>query len=165
MKNPPEFGFSLSDQGIETAEQVASLFLTVRQLFDNAALEVRDERTLADWRNAWLARKTGVLTMIGDNWLKKAPASQKGEIGKQFNQLKLKWLQKEREVMKMAMKKRMERRKRRRKKVMKTKVEKMMEKNNNGYKRRSWRRYYVKVRIWDEVEQDSYGCWQDNRLS
>ena len=89
MKNPPEFGFSLSDQGIETAEQVASLFLTVRQLFDNAALEVRDERTLADWRNAWLARKTGVLTMIGDNWLKKAPASQKGEIGKQFNQLKL----------------------------------------------------------------------------
>jgi phenylalanyl-tRNA synthetase alpha chain len=89
MKSPPNFGLSLADQAIETAEQVASLFLTVRQLFDNAALEVRDERTLADRRNAWLARKTGVLTMIGDNWLKKAPASLKGEIGRQFNQLKL----------------------------------------------------------------------------
>jgi len=52
MKNDPNFGFSLADQGIETPEQVASLFLTVRRLFDNAALEVRDESTLVDWRNA-----------------------------------------------------------------------------------------------------------------
>ncbi len=89
MKNYPNFGFSLADQGIETQEQVASLFLTVRNLFDNAALEVRDEGTLTDWRNAWLARKTGVLTMIGDNWLKRAPASLKGHVGRQFNQLRL----------------------------------------------------------------------------
>jgi len=89
MKNDPNFGFSLADQGIETPEQVASLFLTVRRLFDNAALEVRDESTLVDWRNAWLARKTGVLTMIGDNWLKSAPASLKGHVGRQFNRLRL----------------------------------------------------------------------------
>jgi phenylalanyl-tRNA synthetase alpha chain len=89
MKNGPNFGLSLADQGIETPEQVALVFLTVRQLFDNAALEVRDEGTLGDWRNEWLSRKTGVLTMIGDNWLKSAPAALKGHVGKQFNQLRL----------------------------------------------------------------------------
>ena len=89
MKNPPNFGLSLADQGIETPQQVASLFTTVRQMFDDAALQVSDESALADWRNAWLGRRTGVLTMIGDNWLKKAPASLRGDVGKQFNQLKL----------------------------------------------------------------------------
>ncbi|HEY6946004.1 MAG TPA: phenylalanine--tRNA ligase subunit alpha [Candidatus Acidoferrum sp.] len=89
MKNPPNFGFSLADQGIKTPEQVASLFSAVRLMFDDAASQVKDEGTLADWRNAWLGRKTGVLTMIGDNWLKRAPASLRGDVGRQFNQLKL----------------------------------------------------------------------------
>ncbi|HYL63498.1 MAG TPA: phenylalanine--tRNA ligase subunit alpha [Candidatus Methylomirabilis sp.] len=39
-------------------------------------------------RNFWVGRKSGVLTLITDNWLKNAPPSLKGAVGKQFNQLK-----------------------------------------------------------------------------
>ncbi|MBZ5596777.1 MAG: phenylalanine--tRNA ligase subunit alpha [Acidobacteriia bacterium] len=45
----------------------------------------------ADWkvfRDRWLARKNGVLTLVNDLWLKAAPKDAKRDVGQRVNQLK-----------------------------------------------------------------------------
>lgn len=88
MTNPPNFGLSLADQGIETPEKLAAIFMQVRQLFDAATVEVRDEATFGDWRNAWFSRKSGILVQITDNWLKTAPLLRKPVVGQELNKLR-----------------------------------------------------------------------------
>src|SRR2546426_7207363 len=72
--------------------------------FSPAALEKAAERLLAalkkesadikaesDWklfRDRWMARKNGVLTLVNDFWLKAAPKENKREIGQRVNQIK-----------------------------------------------------------------------------
>jgi phenylalanyl-tRNA synthetase alpha chain len=88
MTNPPNFGFSLADQGIDTPEKLAALFAQVRDLFDAASSDVRDESSFGDWRNAWFGRKSGVLVQITDNWLKTAPPLLKPAVGQEVNKLR-----------------------------------------------------------------------------
>src|SRR6266702_4260679 len=53
--------------------------------------ESADIKAESDWklfRDRWMARKNGVLTLVNDFWLKVAPKENKREIGQRVNQIK-----------------------------------------------------------------------------
>ena len=79
---------TLADQGVTSAASVAEKFAEVRVRFDSEILRAHDEANWNIIKVAWLGRKSGLLAQITDNWLKQAPPALKGEVGKQFNQLK-----------------------------------------------------------------------------
>ena len=78
----------LADLGVADASGVASLFAEVRARFDAAAGGVSDESSWKAFRDAWLGRKSGVLTLITDNWLKPASAELKRAVGAGLNELR-----------------------------------------------------------------------------
>jgi len=53
------------------------------------AAAVNDESELKLFRDRWLGRKAGMLTLINDLWLKGAPKDAKREVGIHVNELKL----------------------------------------------------------------------------
>lgn len=79
---------SLAALGVHSAEQVQSLFAEVRQQFDSQAGNVTDENSWKAFRDAWLARKSGVFTLVTDNWLKPASADLKRSVGAALNELR-----------------------------------------------------------------------------
>ena len=77
---------TLAQLGVTTPEGVAQKFAEVRGIFDFTA-----SKTPLDWtalRDTWLSRKSGFLTLIGDNWLKPAPKELKPAVGQEFQKLK-----------------------------------------------------------------------------
>ncbi len=76
---------TLTVLGISSAEQVQSLFAEVRARFDSEASRATDENSFKTFRDAWLARKSGVLTLITDNWLKPATPELKRAVGASLN--------------------------------------------------------------------------------
>src|SRR5580698_3731090 len=52
------------------------------------AVAVRDDVELKAFRDRWMARKSGILTQINDQWLKGAPKEAKREAGIRVNELK-----------------------------------------------------------------------------
>jgi phenylalanyl-tRNA synthetase alpha chain len=79
---------TLATLGVTTAEQVQSLFAEVRMRFDTEAAAVKDEASWKAFRDAWLARKSGVLTLVTDNWLKPATPELKRAVGASLNELR-----------------------------------------------------------------------------
>jgi phenylalanyl-tRNA synthetase alpha chain len=79
---------TLATLGVTTAEQVQSLFAEVRVRFDCEAAAVKDEASWKLFRDAWLARKSGVLTLVTDNWLKPATPELKRAVGVSLNELR-----------------------------------------------------------------------------
>jgi phenylalanyl-tRNA synthetase alpha chain len=79
---------SLAALGVHSAEQVRSLFAEIRQQFDSQVLAVTDENSFKTFRDAWLARKSGVFTLITDNWLKPASPDLKRSVGAGLNELR-----------------------------------------------------------------------------
>jgi phenylalanyl-tRNA synthetase alpha chain len=81
---------TLADLNVADAAGVETLFAEVRLVLDSeqARAEDADERTLKEFRDRWLARKSGVLTLIGDNWMRPAPQNLMPTLGKQFNSLR-----------------------------------------------------------------------------
>jgi phenylalanyl-tRNA synthetase alpha chain len=79
---------SLAALGVHSAEQVQSLFAEVRQQFDSQAGNVTDENSWKAFRDAWLARKSGVFTLVTDNWLKPASPDLKRSVGAALNELR-----------------------------------------------------------------------------
>jgi phenylalanyl-tRNA synthetase alpha chain len=79
---------SLAALGVHSAEQVQSLFAEVRQQFDSQAGSVTDENSWKAFRDAWLARKSGVFTLVTDNWLKPASPDLKRSVGAALNELR-----------------------------------------------------------------------------
>jgi phenylalanyl-tRNA synthetase alpha chain len=79
---------TLAEQGVTSAEQVAALFAAIRERFDSQIDRPADEHANVQLRVAWTGRKSGVLTLITENWLKQAPTALRGFVGKQFNDLK-----------------------------------------------------------------------------
>jgi phenylalanyl-tRNA synthetase alpha chain len=78
----------LASLGVTSPQDVALLFAELRAEFDRAAAGVAD---LAAWqalRDAWLARRSGVMTQVTENWLKPAPAELKRAVGAALNELK-----------------------------------------------------------------------------
>jgi len=79
---------SLAQLGIADPGVVAPLFAELRAEFDRAAAGVRDEAGWKAFRDAWLGRKSGVLTRITDNWLKPASPELKRAVGAALNELR-----------------------------------------------------------------------------
>jgi phenylalanyl-tRNA synthetase alpha chain len=74
--------------GITSAEQVPSLFAELRTRFDADAAAVKDEESWKALRDAWLGRKSGVFTLVTDNWLKPATPELKRAVGAALNELR-----------------------------------------------------------------------------
>src|SRR5947208_2373805 len=79
---------TLSELSVTRSEQVMLLFAELRVRFDAEALAARDESSWKQFRDAWLARKSGVLTQITDNWLKPATPELKRAVGAALNELR-----------------------------------------------------------------------------
>jgi phenylalanyl-tRNA synthetase alpha chain len=81
---------TLAELGATSPDAISALFAEVRERFDHN-IAARERLDIVDWeklRNAWLGRASGVLTAIGDNWLKPASPEQKRVVGKLLNELK-----------------------------------------------------------------------------
>jgi phenylalanyl-tRNA synthetase alpha chain len=79
---------TLVELGITKPEQLVLRFAEVRQRFDLEAAAAQDETSWKQFRDAWLGRKSGVLTLVTDNWLKPAPADLKRVVGQELNALR-----------------------------------------------------------------------------
>jgi phenylalanyl-tRNA synthetase alpha chain len=86
----PDLGLdkTLAALGITQAAQVTARFAEVRAQFDGHFQTVRDESEWKIFRDRWLARKSGVLTLITDNWLKPATPELKRAVGASLNELR-----------------------------------------------------------------------------
>jgi phenylalanyl-tRNA synthetase alpha chain len=68
---------------------IEELFASEKTRFDKQlAAKVPDETNYNLLKNAWLGRKSGVLTLIGENWLKPSPPTLKPTVGQELNKLK-----------------------------------------------------------------------------
>jgi phenylalanyl-tRNA synthetase alpha chain len=81
-------GLSLVHLGITRPEELAPLFAGLRGHFDEECACACDESSWKQFRDAWLGRKSGVLTQITDNWLKPATQELKRVVGQELNQLR-----------------------------------------------------------------------------
>jgi len=79
---------TLADLGVTQPTQVSALFLEVRTRFESDSLLARDESSWKHFRDAWLGRKSGVLTQITDHWLKTATPEMKRVVGAALNELR-----------------------------------------------------------------------------
>ena len=79
---------TLSALGINSAEGLQSLFAEIRTRFDAEAARATDEASFKAFRDAWLGRKSGVMTLVTDNWLKPASAELKRSVGAALNELR-----------------------------------------------------------------------------
>jgi phenylalanyl-tRNA synthetase alpha chain len=83
---------TLEELGVSTPESVSELFAGVCQQFDvqnttQIALAGGKNRW-EEQRGTWLGRKSGILSLITDNWLKPAPFELKRVVGQELNKLK-----------------------------------------------------------------------------
>ena len=78
----------LADLGVTEPDQLAPLFAQVRSRFDDQSSRVHDEESWKFFRDAWLGRKSGILTQITDNWPKPAGSALKPAVGAALNQLR-----------------------------------------------------------------------------
>jgi phenylalanyl-tRNA synthetase alpha chain len=79
---------TLAALGVSSSEQISSLFAALRSRFDSEITVVHDETSWKVLRDAWLGRKTGVLTQLTDNWLKPATPELKRAVGAALNEFK-----------------------------------------------------------------------------
>lgn len=85
-KNKPSL--PLVHLGVTRPDELAPLFAALRERFDEESARARDESSWKQFRDAWLARKSGVLTQITDNWLKPATPELKRAVGASLNELR-----------------------------------------------------------------------------
>ena len=90
-------GKTLADLGVSDAQGVESLFADVRAVMEaerqqlsrrGAVDEAEGNKSAKDLRDRWLARKNGLISMIDENWLKKAEKVLRPVVGRAFNQLR-----------------------------------------------------------------------------
>jgi len=79
---------TLAALGVTQPAEVAPLFASIRRRFDAESASVHDEAGWKQFRDAWLGRKSGVLTQITDNWLKPATPELKRAVGASLNELR-----------------------------------------------------------------------------
>jgi phenylalanyl-tRNA synthetase alpha chain len=80
---------TLQQRGAASASEVAELFSRVREQFDRQTQEApQDEVGWRMKRDAWLGRKSGVLTRIAENWLRTASSSLRPAVGQRLNELR-----------------------------------------------------------------------------
>jgi phenylalanyl-tRNA synthetase alpha chain len=76
---------TLAELGVGDASGVARLFDEVKRRF---AAELESASQWEELRNAWLGRKSGLLTRVSENWLKPAKPDLKRAVGQALNELK-----------------------------------------------------------------------------
>jgi len=81
-------GKSLSPLDAATPEQVAERFAELRAQFESDAAGAGDENSFKSLRDAWLGRKSGVLTQVTETWLKPAKPELKRSVGQALNEFK-----------------------------------------------------------------------------
>ncbi len=79
---------TLAALDISSAEQVQSLFAELRTRFDSELAALTSQADFQRFRDSWLARKTGVLTLVTDHWLKPAAPDLKRAVGAALNALR-----------------------------------------------------------------------------
>jgi phenylalanyl-tRNA synthetase alpha chain len=79
---------TLAALGVNQPEQVAALFAEIRARYDAESAAVKDEAAYRHFRDAWMGRKSGVLSAITDNWLKPATPELKRAVGAGLNELR-----------------------------------------------------------------------------
>jgi len=80
---------TLAALGIDGPIAIVKLFDEVKARFEKeAASKTIDEANLNLLKNAWLGRKSGVLTLVSENWLKSSPPALKPIVGQELNKLK-----------------------------------------------------------------------------
>lgn len=88
---------TLAELGATDAPAVEALFAEVRAALEaerqalisaGPADEAEREKKCKALRDRWLARKNGILSLIDENWLKKAAKELKPAVGRQFNALR-----------------------------------------------------------------------------
>ncbi|MGA2483620.1 MAG: phenylalanine--tRNA ligase subunit alpha [Candidatus Acidiferrales bacterium] len=84
--NPTEK--TLAALGIQDPAAIAAEFAEIRARFDREVTAAQDETSWKQFRDAWLGRKSGVLALITDNWLKPAPPALKRAVGQALNELR-----------------------------------------------------------------------------
>jgi phenylalanyl-tRNA synthetase alpha chain len=86
-ENPTEK--SLAALGVTDPAAVAALFVREKTRFDEQlGAKTPDDANYTALKNAWLGRKSGVLTSITENWLRSAPPTLKPVVGQSLNELK-----------------------------------------------------------------------------
>ncbi len=65
----PNTAQTLAQLGVSDPGRVPALFAEVRAAFDRASAITDSESAWKTFRDTWLGRKSGVLTLITDNWL------------------------------------------------------------------------------------------------
>jgi phenylalanyl-tRNA synthetase alpha chain len=78
----------LADLGVTHPHEIPPLFAEILGRFDADASAAYDEGTWKQFRDAWLGRKSGVLTQVTDNWLKPSPPELKRVVGAALNELR-----------------------------------------------------------------------------
>ncbi len=86
--NPISAGKILPPLDAATPEQVAARFGELRARFDQDAAGATDENGWKSLRDAWLGRKSGLLTQVTDTWLKPSKPELKRALGQALNELK-----------------------------------------------------------------------------
>ena len=86
--NPSSTGKVLPPLDAATPEQVAARFAEIRSQFDRDATAATDENAWKTLRDAWLGRKSGLLTQVTDTWLKPSKPELKRAVGQALNELK-----------------------------------------------------------------------------
>jgi len=81
-------GQPLVHLGITRPEELSTLFAELRGRFDADCACAHDESSWKQFRDAWLGRKSGVLTQITENWLKPATLGLKRVVGASLNELR-----------------------------------------------------------------------------
>jgi phenylalanyl-tRNA synthetase alpha chain len=86
--NPISTGRILPPLDAVSPEQVAARFGELRARFDNDSAHVSDENGWKSLRDAWLGRKSGMITQVTDTWLKPSRPELKRAVGQALNELK-----------------------------------------------------------------------------
>jgi phenylalanyl-tRNA synthetase alpha chain len=79
---------ALDKLGVRTGKDLAPLFAELRSAFDAELTPVSRPNDLEALRVRWVGRKQGLLVDIKNNWLLRAGADLKPEVGKQLNALR-----------------------------------------------------------------------------
>src|SRR5579872_2695998 len=86
--NPVSAGKILPPLDATSPEQVVVCFADLRAQFDRDVAGATSEGAWKALRDAWLGRKSGLLTQVSETWLKPAKPELKRAVGQSLNELK-----------------------------------------------------------------------------
>jgi len=74
--------------GIDASTWIVEQFANLLRAFDTEISQCIDEPDLGVMRTSWLGRRSGVLSLITETWLKQASADLKPAVGRELNALR-----------------------------------------------------------------------------